>query len=87
MTNVPDDIREMWSDTYKLFDLNFKMKNTDEEWKRFWEQANSIIEKHKGEKIDCLYKMINLVAELLEDRMKAEMGITRPCSLEDAKLF
>lgn len=87
MTNVPDDIREMWSDTYKLFDLNFKMKNTDEEWKRFWEQANSIIEKHKGEKIDCLYKMINLVAELLEDRMKAEMGITRPCSLEDVKLF
>lgn len=87
MTNVPDDIREMWADTYRLFDVNYKMQNTGDEWQRFWQQAEGLLEKHKDKNNSYLYKMINLVAELIEDRMKSEMGINRPCSLEDMKLF
>ena len=88
MTNAPNDLREMWADAYRLFDINYKMPNTDEAWKRFWEQAQSLLNKTSDENNRFLFRMINMVAEMIEDRMKIEMGILpRKFSLEDMKLF
>ena len=69
MTNVPTDIREMWSDIYKLFDINYLMPNTGDAWLNFWEQAKSLEQKHKS--IPRFTEMVVIVSEMIEDRMKA----------------
>ena len=69
MTNVPTDIREMWSDIYKLFDINYLMPNTGDAWLNFWEQAKSLEQKHKG--IPRFTEMEVSVSEMIEDRMNA----------------
>lgn len=69
-TNVPDHLRAMWTDIYKLFDLNYQMQNTVEDWNKFWNQAKEIYEKHG--KTDRLMDMITLVANMICDRMKAD---------------
>ena len=46
MTNVPDDIRSIWTDLYKLFDIHFKMDvNSAEDWTKFWNDGSEIWEK------------------------------------------
>jgi len=85
MTNVPDDIREMWSDVYKLFDNNYKMQNKIEEWNKFWSQAESISKKHIHQ--TRVMDMILIVAKMIEDRMKEEENPHHPCTLEDMDLF
>lgn len=67
MTNVPNEIREMWSDVYKLFDVNYNMPNTPQAWETFWEQAQSIRKKHKDPRF---IELIVVVSEMLEDRIK-----------------
>ena len=86
MTNVPNNLREMWADVYRLFDMNYNMKNDEESWKKFWDQATQIVEKYKH---DCGYinSMISLVAYMIEEPMKKQMGVINPCELEDMKLF
>ena len=69
MTNVPTDIREMWSDIYKLFDINYLMPNTGDAWLNFWEQAKRLEQKHKS--IPRFTEMVVIVSEMIEDRMKA----------------
>jgi len=68
MTNVPQNLREMWSDIYKLFDLNYLMENNLESWNKFLEQANRIYEKYKTACPKVL-DMIIIVSELIEERM------------------
>ena len=70
MTNVPTEIREMWSDLYKLFDINYLIPNTAEAWLRFWEQAKSLEQKHKG--ITRFVEMVVIVSEMIEDKFKGE---------------
>ena len=86
MTNVPNNIREMWADVYKLFDINYKMPNTKEAWEQFWKQGVEIVEKYKK---DCHFvsEMVVLVSEIIEEPMKEKLGIVNPCTYEDMKLF
>lgn len=73
MTNVPQRIRDLWTDMYVLFDRNYLMPNTREAWDSFWKQAGAVGEKYKG----CPYlaKMFDIVILMIEDRMKAEAGV------------
>ena len=70
MTNVPPEIRDMWTDLYKLFDINYRMENTEDAWNRFWNQAKEIMNKHGDP--PHLMEMISTVSEMISDRMKAD---------------
>ena len=71
MTNVPQTIRDMWTDLYKVFDKHYKLKNTEADWNSFWKDAFAIAEKYgKPEK---LVSAIFLVGEVIEERVKAEI--------------
>ena len=72
MTNVPPEIREIWTDLYKLFDIHYRMQNTEQDWKEFWKHAQEIYRKHG--KNERLFEMLVLVADIISDRMKAEMN-------------
>lgn len=85
MTNVPQRIRDLWTDVYVLFDRNYLMENTEEAWGSFWKQAEDIGEKYKG----CPYlpKMLDVIVEMIEDRMKTYHSGHHPHTLEDMNLF
>ena len=92
MTNVPDNLREMWADIYRLFDINYKMENNETAWTKFWNQATAIGNKYGNNK--RLIEMVTIVSEMIEDRMKkdAENATktpieSHPCTLEDMNLF
>ncbi len=71
MTNVPQTIRDMWTDLYKVFDKHYKLKNTEADWNAFWKDAFGVAEKYgKPEK---LVSAIFLVGEVIEERVKAEI--------------
>ena len=70
MTNVPTEIRDLWSDIYKLFDIHYRMPNTETAWNTFWEQAKQIYKKHGSGK--RVMDMLCLVADMISDRMVAE---------------
>ena len=67
MTNVPQIIRDLWTDLYKLFDRNYMIPNTEEAWGKFWEEARQIDEKYHG----CPYlpKAFDLVTAMIEARI------------------
>ena len=46
MTNVPNNFREAIAEAYKLFDVSFLMKGTDEDWIQYWDKANKLIQKY-----------------------------------------
>jgi len=87
MTNVPNEIREMWAEIYRLFDRNYLMPNTEDAWNKFWEQAMDIHKKYP--KQYHLFKMLTVVGDMISDRMKEEQGLVyeNPCTLEDMNLF
>ena len=82
MTNVPNDIREMWADVYRLFDANYNMTNDADSWKRFWDQATELNDKHKNRHLMAL---VMVVSEMLEGHLLNKQF--HPCTLEDMKLF
>ena len=67
MTNVPDELREVWKEIYILFDTHYKMPNTAEAWDGFWKEAEKIINKHDGMQ---LLELVIAVSELIADRMR-----------------
>lgn len=83
MTNLPDNLREMWADIYRLYDRNYNMENTKEAWNAFWEQAKAIQDKYG----QVSFRLVVVVSEMLEEPMKQKLGISNPCTLEDMKLF
>ena len=70
MTNVPNELRDMWTDLYKLFDVHYKMENTVEAWGLFLNHAEQVWRKHN--KNDRLMSMINIVIDMIGDRIKAD---------------
>lgn len=82
MTNVPNNIREIWADVYRLYDVNYDMPKSPTAWQDYWQQVEAITKKH-GSSWE-LTKMIVLVTELLEER---QAPLKHPCSLEDMNLF
>ena len=70
MTNVPGNIREMWTDLYKLFDKHYLLQNTAEEWQAFWDDAEILYEKYgRNERYS---EGIALVSGLIGDRFKED---------------
>ena len=85
MTNVPDNLREMWADIYKLFDLNYKMENTSQAWNKYWDQVEQLLKKHN--RYPYVMDLARIVSEMIEYRMKAETNGNYPCTLEEMNLF
>ena len=73
MTNVPQNLRDLWKDIYILFDKNYLMKNDKESWDSFWQQAEQITEKYGKSKY--LFKMFDLVSFMIDQRMITENDI------------
>lgn len=70
MTNVPQKIRDMWTDLYKLFDVHYTMDGTQAAWENFWNDAKDLYAKHNGN--ERLNDGITLVADWIADRLKEE---------------
>lgn len=70
MTNVPKEIRDIWTDLYKLFDRHFLITGTGEEWKAFWNDAKELCERSGNN--EHLYVMIVAIADYLGDRIKKQ---------------
>ena len=82
MTNVPNEIREMWADVYRLFDVNYNMPNTADAWKKFWDQAEQLREKYGQYQIGAL---LIVVSDLIEYHITDKQ--LHPHTLEDMNLF
>ena len=68
MTNLPNDIRQMWADAYKLHDIHAKMQNTAEDWELFWKDAREISEKYGGHPL--VVQLITTLMLYMEECMK-----------------
>ena len=69
MTNVPQNIREMWTDLYKLFDMNYLMEGTDDDWKRFYLKGKELFEKY-GQNPRFMDGVM-FVSDMISDRLRA----------------
>ncbi len=66
MTNVPDDIRALWVDVYKMFDLHYRMDiASTNAWEAFWHDSAEIWDKY-GRK-DAVVGLLASVADLLKE--------------------
>lgn len=64
MTNVPNEIRDMWREIYVLFDTNYKINvSNPADWQSFWKQANAIYDK-SGQN-QAVLGVLNAVADLI----------------------
>ena len=64
MTNVPDKIRQIWTDLYKLFDLHFKMDiHSEADWKSYWEDGQKIWE--NSGRNEAILALINDTADYI----------------------
>ena len=82
VTNVPQDLRNMWTDIYVLFDVHYNMPNTAEAWLKFWERAEEIRQKHNCPHVGAL---ILIDSEMIEYHLTGKM--LHKCTLEDMNLF
>ena len=73
MTNVPNDIREMWSDVYILFDTHYLMPNTTEAWSEYWERCAELHVKWCNNS-ETIITMMSMVSELLENVVKGRQN-------------
>lgn len=64
MTNVPEKIRDAWSDVYRLFDISYKMDGSQDAWIQYWDKANKLVQKY-GDEIPLL-ELLESVAHMLE---------------------
>ena len=68
MTNVPPEIRELWTDLYKLFDYHYQMANTEEAWAEFWAEVKLLLEKHHQSKL--IKDGSIMIADAIGEKMK-----------------
>lgn len=71
MTNVPERIRKIWTDMYKLFDRYYLMENTEESWQAFWADAHKLREESGFNK--QITEACFLISDYIATRMKAEI--------------
>ena len=72
MTNVPQDIRDLWKEMYCLFDRNYLMPNIKEAWDKYWAEVEEIRKKYSS--YSFLFSMIDLVTLMIETRMLENMN-------------
>ena len=82
MTNVPQELRDMWADVYRLFDSHYNMKNTPEAWKEYWDRVAEINDKYKN---PHLIGLTIIVSDMIEQHITEK--VLHPCTLEDMNLF
>ena len=71
MTNVPNDLRSVWTDLYVLFDKHFLMNlDSQEDWNKFWADASAIVE--KWEYMPCLIDFVSTIAEFITKMQKRQ---------------
>ena len=64
MTNVPDNIRSLWTEVYKLFDKHFLLNPYDDNaWDAFWDDARQIYADHPD--IPGLMDLMNATSSIL----------------------
>lgn len=68
MTNLSNEIREIWADVYRLHDIHANMGNTSEEWTQFWKDAKAVSEKHGGH--DLVVQLITTLFLYMEAERK-----------------
>lgn len=73
MTNVPDELRQVWKEIYVLFDTHYQMPNTVESWNKFWDEAKEIIDRHSDMQ---LLELIIAVSEMISDRMRETANVS-----------
>lgn len=68
MTNVPQNIRDMWTDLYRLFDSHYLMDiNVQDNWKEYWQKATELISKYQ---IDGMIDMLSAMAHMITQQAK-----------------
>ena len=72
MTNVPDELRQVWKEIYVLFDTHYQMPNTAEAWNKFWDEAKGIMDRHSDMQ---LLELIVVVSEMISDRMRETANV------------
>ena len=70
MTNVPNQLRDMWADLYRLFDSHYLMENTVEAWAKFLNSAKELWEKY-GQSHRVIV-MINVITDMIADRIDSD---------------
>ena len=73
MTNVPKEIRDMWTDVYVLFDTHYLMQNTPEAWSEYWERCAELHVKWCNHS-ETIITMMSMVSELLENVVKGRQN-------------
>lgn len=64
MTNVPENIRTIWTDLYKLFDKHYPMDIASQEaWDAYWKDAIELTQKYQ--KYDCIIDFVGFISEFL----------------------
>lgn len=70
-TNVPDDLRSVWTDLYVLFDNHFLMDlDSQEAWEKYWTDVQALIE--KWHYMPCLIDFVSTIAEFIVKMRKRQ---------------
>ena len=81
MTNVPQEVRDIWTDLYVFFDKHWKMPNEDDAWRQYWRDAEVLFEKHHHDKL-IMDGILELITNYISARMKAEYLIQEEIEAE-----
>ena len=64
MTNLPDNLRDLWKQLYVLFDRHYLMDiSSEEEWKSFWNDAIQI--KNRHDTVPCLVDLLATLSDMI----------------------
>ena len=68
-TNVPQEIRDIWTDAYVLFDKFYLMDDTDKNWQILAEEFTKLYIKHHESKhfADFYDILCRMIAERMEN--------------------
>lgn len=72
MTNVPQPIRDIWTELYKLFDKHYLMPDNQPAWRAFWEDAQKLWLQSGKNKL--VLGAIELVAECITQRAGSDFS-------------
>lgn len=70
--SMPESIREIWKDMYKLHEEFNGMGNGVDDWATWWKTAVSVIHKHNDAKL--AEEMVLAITAHLESERKAKYG-------------
>ena len=69
-TNVPQEIRDLWTDAYVLFDSHYMMEDTQDNWEGLAKDfALLYIKHHYNERFADFY---DILCRMIVDRMEVQ---------------